>query len=52
MIVFKFRMQASHRQAAEAIVKELPSVVRADNEFGNIVSNLNLVSRERVREIF
>ena len=40
-------MQASHRQAAEAIVKELPSVVRADNEFGNIVSNLHLLDLGR-----
>ena len=36
-------MQASHRQAAEAIVKELPSVVRADNDFGSIVSSLDLL---------
>ena len=43
VIIFKFRMQSSHRQAAEAIVKELPSVARADNDFGSIVSSLSLL---------
>ena len=36
-------MQPSHRQAAQNIVKELPSVLKADSEFGKIVSNLNLL---------
>ena len=36
-------MQPCHRQAAEAIVKELPNVVKGDGKFGRILADLNLL---------